>query len=610
MVKCVETEDVFFESLDNISNEHDFSVNGVLGYDFWRNEPKSIKERRHVFLHEMGFIDSCSSFESNDHDDDDHHDVYGDVHHDDGLEKMVERSHNVWSSFSSSSTDSQEETMVFYGREYNGDVNFHDNHHHVRQNMGFYDDDEPSTSNSNKSINKKIRQWWKEMMLKKYKYKQKNTKKFEMSKIKTHVNKKKFKELSALFEIQEIQAHKGIIWTMKFSPDGKYLATGGEDGVVRVWHVKSIDSSLQKFLEESTASSRMDQDNKVPIFIPDKLFRIEGFPVHEFHGHSADVLDIAWSKSNFLLSSSMDKTVRLWKMGSNESVTTFQHTDYVTCVQFNPEDDRYFISGSIDGKVRIWGLSNHRVIDWFDVKEAVTAACYQPDGQAFVVGSLNGNCLFYETKGKLFELNACIRFRSRKTSSTNRITGIQFTPEDSSKVIVMSEDSKLRIIDKMEVVHKFRGLSKSGCQMSASFTSNGRHIVSIGQDSRIYIWNHENPIEPSSRQTSSNRSCEHFYCEGVSVALPWCDSETASNNELESACIAQDTTKQSLSKMFSSKRTATWPEDTLPMFTTPDDQCQGRTNVAHCSTWGLVMVTASFDGKIRTYHNYGFPIRV
>ena len=53
----------------------------------------------------------------------------------------------------------------------------------------------------------------------------------------------------------------------------------------------------------------------------------------------------------------------------------------MTCVQFNPEDDRYFISGSIDGKVRIWGLSNHRVIDWFDVKEAVTAACYQPDGQ-------------------------------------------------------------------------------------------------------------------------------------------------------------------------------------------------------------------------------------
>jgi len=53
----------------------------------------------------------------------------------------------------------------------------------------------------------------------------------------------------------------------------------------------------------------------------------------------------------------------------------------VTCIQFNPADDRYFISGSLDAKVRIWSIPDRQVVDWTDIHEMVTAACYTPDGQ-------------------------------------------------------------------------------------------------------------------------------------------------------------------------------------------------------------------------------------
>ncbi|XP_057542374.1 uncharacterized WD repeat-containing protein C3H5.08c-like isoform X2 [Amaranthus tricolor] len=597
MVNCVGAEDLFFDSLDHhLSPEHDTSGNGVFGYDFWMNEPKSIKERRSSFLREMGFIDSCSSFERNN----DLGDVYDDD--DDGMERMMERSSDISSSCSSSSTDNE----VFYERECNVDVNVYDEDHQIRQSMGKNEDDNPSTSSNNnnnngdKSINKKIRHWWKEMMKKQkrgYKSKEdeEKTKKFEINRMKVKVNEKKLKELSALFEVQEIEAHKGMIWTMKFSPDGQYLATAGEDGVVRVWRVNSVDSSIEKFPEESTDSPKKDENTvKVPVVIPDKMFNIQEFPVQEFHGHTADVLDLAWSESNFLLSSSMDKTVRLWKIGSNTCLSTFHHTDYVTCVQFNPINNQYFISGSIDGKVRIWGVSNQRVLDWVDIRDAVTAVCYQPDAQAFHMGTLNGSCYFYETKGEFFELNAHLLLGSKKRSCTNRITGIQFHPEDFSKVMVMTEDSKLRILEKTEVVSKFRGLPKSGSQTSASFASNRKHIISIGQDSRVYLWNHEEQIQSSSRRLKSNRSCEHFSSKGVSVALPWSSSETTPKVSSNSDTIVRP------SKLFSSKRAATWPEHLLPTFSQSKNPCP---------TWGLVIVTANFDGKIRTYHNYGLPVR-
>lgn len=57
----------------------------------------------------------------------------------------------------------------------------------------------------------------------------------------------------------------------------------------------------------------------------------------------------------------------------------------MTCIQFNPIDDRYFISGSLDAKVRIWSIPDRQIVDWNDLHEMVTAACYSPDGQVAIV---------------------------------------------------------------------------------------------------------------------------------------------------------------------------------------------------------------------------------
>jgi WD40 repeat protein len=127
----------------------------------------------------------------------------------------------------------------------------------------------------------------------------------------------------------------------------------------------------------------------------------------------------------YLLSSSMDKTVKLWDITTSTCLKTFSHTDYgkssyrvifyvwtpffsnhvyvwssltinysaalkfvsVTCIQFNPVDDNFFISGSLDEKVRIWNVHDRKIEDWNDLHEMVTAACYSPDGQVDLVSS-------------------------------------------------------------------------------------------------------------------------------------------------------------------------------------------------------------------------------
>lgn len=47
-------------------------------------------------------------------------------------------------------------------------------------------------------------------------------------------------------------------------------------------------------------------------------------PHRTYRGHKQDVLDIAWSKSQFLLTASMDKSVRLWHVSMNECLRVFR----------------------------------------------------------------------------------------------------------------------------------------------------------------------------------------------------------------------------------------------------------------------------------------------
>nr|VDD28259.1 unnamed protein product [Brassica oleracea] len=59
-----------------------------------------------------------------------------------------------------------------------------------------------------------------------------------------------------------------------------------------------------------------------------KAFYTEETPFQVLHGHTGDVLDLAWSDSNLLLSAAKDKTVRLWRVGCDECLHIFYHNNY------------------------------------------------------------------------------------------------------------------------------------------------------------------------------------------------------------------------------------------------------------------------------------------
>ncbi|KAK8600202.1 hypothetical protein V6N12_050058 [Hibiscus sabdariffa] len=345
--------------------------------------------------------------------------------------------------------------------------------------------------------------------------------------VKVRPTGKSYKELSALYLCQEIQAHDGSIWAIKFNTDARYLASAGEDSVIHVWEVQECEVLTNNEGSVTPGSSPKPAPNKncqIPDYVhkPEVVFSLSDRPICSFKGHTEDVLDLSWSKSKQLLSSSMDKTVRLWDLETKRCLKVFAHSDYVTCIHFNPVDDDHFISGSLDEKVRIWNVTQRRVVDWTDLNEMVTAACYTPDGQGALIGSHKGNCRLYSTEECKLNQKEVLNLQTKKANA-KKITGFQYCPTNPSQLLITSADSRIRIVEGSEMIYRFTGFRNTSSQIAASFTPNGKYVLAASEDSQIFVWRFDEPknMGGAKRTAVTARGYEQFPCKAVSVAIPW-----------------------------------------------------------------------------------------
>jgi len=119
----------------------------------------------------------------------------------------------------------------------------------------------------------------------------------------------------------DVEVGSTKILSIVFSPDGKRIASGSNDGIIRVW---DIDSGYRSLM---------------------------------FKGHTHLIGSVAYSPDGqSLVSGSIDKTVRAWNANTGEAlVTLFGHGDWVEAVVFML-DGNSIISCGDDRTIRIWNV--------------------------------------------------------------------------------------------------------------------------------------------------------------------------------------------------------------------------------------------------------------
>ena len=128
-----------------------------------------------------------------------------------------------------------------------------------------------------------------------------------------------------------------------------------------------------------------------------------GKPMQTFP-HADVVTSIAFADNGDLVTGSLDKTVKRWKLAADAPTRSFQHPDTVDAVALDPVTANLLATGCHDGSVRIYDIAKNAVVKQIAAHTAMTgksvyAIAWTPDGKQIASASQDQTVKLWDAAG-------------------------------------------------------------------------------------------------------------------------------------------------------------------------------------------------------------------
>ena len=285
-------------------------------------------------------------------------------------------------------------------------------------------------------------------------------------------------------------AQPGDVRAAAFSPDGKWVVSGGGDHTARVWEAATGREVARMTHEGAVYAVAFSPDGRLVVSVgcnrnasclqgSARVWEaatgreVAQIPLGGSFGPVAFSPDSRW-----VASGSMDQTARVWEAATGREVARMTHAGAVNAVAFS-SDGRLVASASggatdKEGTVQVWAVppagTAGREVAWMAQKGIVPTVAFSPDGR--LVASAN-----WDHTVQVWEA-ATGREVAQMKHDSDEMNAVVFSP-DCRRVASGGNDATARVWE-AATGREVAQMKHEGGVSTVAFSPDGRWVVSAG----------------------------------------------------------------------------------------------------------------------------------
>ncbi len=281
-----------------------------------------------------------------------------------------------------------------------------------------------------------------------------------------------------------LRGHEGPAVKLAISPDGKTIASGGDNKSVRLWDLGTGNAlgvypqigtaSILEFAPDGSALYSAGEDgNLLVVDLRSRTSR--AIPVHR-GGIGAFVP--ALDRKQYATCGD-DGSVRVGAWASDASTILGSHAGACVSAAFSPDSARLATTGT-DGRLRIWDTRRGGEVESFVLArgEVPTRVAWSADGRHVAITDPSAAL-------RMFDLDA--RTSWPLVGHEGEVDGIAFTP-DGTRLVSIGRDSTVRLWDAATRAPLRVLYGHSALVEDMAFSTDGARLVTCSEDATVRVW--------------------------------------------------------------------------------------------------------------------------
>ncbi|KAJ3669792.1 hypothetical protein LUZ60_010116 [Juncus effusus] len=271
-------------------------------------------------------------------------------------------------------------------------------------------------------------------------------------------------------ETRHISEHKNVARCARFSPDGKFVATGSADTSIKLFEVSKIKQMMTGDTKDGPVR---------PV-------------IRTFYDHLQPINDLDFHPQNtILISGAKDNTIKFFdfsKTNARRAFRVIQDTHNVRSVCFHPSGE-YLLAGTDHPIAHLYDVNTFTCFltsntQDFNPNSAINQVRYSSTGSLYVTASKDGSIKIFD--GKIAE---CIRPIINAHGSSEATSAI-FT-KDQRYVLSCGKDSCIKLweVSTGRLVKQYVGAVHTQFRAQAVFNESEEFVLSIDElTNEVVIW--------------------------------------------------------------------------------------------------------------------------